>query len=155
MPRPDKYQMDRIGRHRQLHNFYDGELNLSAKQKIKFKELCDTHFDNKRKIISSIHKNRIALYSEIFSSKPDTVKIEQKIQEIGRNHSELETLTFNHFAELNSVCTPEQQDKFEKIFYDMIEISRASKCRYDEKSNRHIGHKVSKGHKREKKKNRN
>ncbi|HTN45731.1 MAG TPA: hypothetical protein VL098_05235 [Flavipsychrobacter sp.] len=56
------------------------------------------------------------------ATRPDSLMVQQMSDSIGYCQRELEVLTFYHFRELRSICNPKQQQRFNEVIHDAIEV---------------------------------
>lgn len=105
-----------------VQHFLKKELGLTDKQSEQFKEFRDQHFAQSFAIRKDIHRLKKEITDELFTSTPDTEKVEKLANEIGAKESELEKLLFHHFQDLMSVCQPEQKEKFKALVHDLLRM---------------------------------
>jgi Spy/CpxP family protein refolding chaperone len=102
--------------------FLERELGLTEQQSQQFQTLREQFFRQSNAIMQAIHQLRKAMMDELFSSSPDTQKAHKLAEEIGAKYVEQERLLFNHFLELKAVCQPAQQEKFQALMRDLLEM---------------------------------
>jgi Spy/CpxP family protein refolding chaperone len=106
--------------HRNVQNFLRNELNLSEEQLQQFKNLRKQHFEQSRFIMHEIRELKKEMMNELFESTPDTSKLEQLANEIGKRQTELGKLTSNHFLDLKSVCQVHQRRKLRALLHEFF-----------------------------------
>jgi Spy/CpxP family protein refolding chaperone len=117
-PPPHHFEMNKQGNGEE---FLENELELTEEQAKQFEELRLKHFEKTKILMDEIHRYKKEITDELFSSTPDTNKVNLLSEEIGKNEAELERLSFSHFMKLKSVCQPEQKEKFERLFHVIFE----------------------------------
>lgn len=107
-------------RHHRPH-FLEQELNLSDTQQQQFHEFRQAHFKRMGTADKAIHQHKKTIFQELTSSVPQPTKADSIAQLIGQLEAKRQQYIFEHFLELKSVCSPEQQQKFGRIFKNVIE----------------------------------
>lgn len=107
-----------------MQRFLQQELNLTEAQAQQFETLRNRFFLTSRTLMQEIHLLRKAIAAELFSASPDAQKIAAFAQAIGAKHGELERLQFTHFLELKAVCQPVQQQKFQALMRDLLDMMK-------------------------------
>jgi Spy/CpxP family protein refolding chaperone len=92
------------------------ELNLNQKQIEDFGVWGRTYRDDTKEILIEMRKIRISLFNEMSSANPDTAKMFAMADEIGEMHAQIKRLTIDHFLVIKENSTPEQFEKFVKLF---------------------------------------
>ena len=92
------------------------ELNLNPKQVQQFGELGKKFWEDTKLVLEKMHKIRLELINEMSSPNPDTAKMFSMADDIGLMHAQIKRQTINHFLILKNNCTPEQFEKFVKLF---------------------------------------
>ena len=80
-------------------------LHLSAEQARQFEQIRNEHFMRTRPLQDDIHKIRLEILDEIFSSEPNQAKIA-------------------HFQELKNTCNEDQAKELKIMLRDLIESTR-------------------------------
>lgn len=92
------------------------ELNLNPEQIKEFGILGRAYRDDTRAVLNEMHEIRMALFNEMSSANPDTEKMILMADEIGALHAQIKRQTIHHFLEIKEKSSPEQFDKFVKMF---------------------------------------
>lgn len=92
------------------------ELNLDQKQIEDFRVLGRAYRDKTKTVLVEMHEVRTALFNEMSSANPDTAKMFAMADEIGVLHAKIKHQTIEHFLEVRGKSTPEQFDRFVKLF---------------------------------------
>ena len=103
-----------------VKNFLEQELGLTPKQTKQFERLRQQHFQESQAINEEMRLSKEAIMQEVFADSPNSVKAEALAEEIGEGQAELENLRFQHFLALKSVCQPEQLEKFQRLFHELL-----------------------------------
>ena len=101
-------------------HFLERELHLTEEQAQQFEELRKEHFLQSKAINDEVHQLKSAIMEELFSSSPDSEKVERLAEEIGKKQAELEQLRFQHFLALKSLCQPEQVEKLQALIHEIV-----------------------------------
>ncbi|MES2800380.1 MAG: hypothetical protein V4638_10230 [Bacteroidota bacterium] len=93
-------------------------LQLTGTKKITIVALQDQHFKKKHQLMQKSRN----LHEELFQSfnKTDTNTAHAIINNIVENQREIEQMTFDYFQEVNSLCTPSQQVKLQKLLHEVL-----------------------------------
>jgi Spy/CpxP family protein refolding chaperone len=104
------------GRTEPPDRFMQKELSLNEQQIKEF----DSHFGRFRTetkpVVDSLRETRMKLNQEIAAERPDTVRLTQLADEIGRLEISLQKRMIRHMLETKDFLTPEQQKKFFSLF---------------------------------------
>lgn len=120
--RPPKH-----GPHFRAHDrkdILDAELNFNDEQKEKHRTLKENHFKQMRILTEEIHKNKKDLFNRLSEPTYDSLEVKALCNKIGSLQSDLEELTFYHFNDIKSICTPEQKEKLKEVNKKLIDILR-------------------------------
>ena len=96
------------------------ELKLDDNQKEEHKKLRDAHFNSMKPVFDSISASRRILYEQIKNANADDSIVNFYSGRIGRYHSEITRLTFDHFREMRSILRPEQQVKLDSLMQKVV-----------------------------------
>jgi P pilus assembly/Cpx signaling pathway, periplasmic inhibitor/zinc-resistance associated protein len=100
------------------------ELNLSDSQMEAYHELIQEH----RGEVEPLQQKMRSLKNRLFSfSTADTSIITQLTSEIGALQTEIDRSTFYHFQKVRTLCTPDQQQMFDKILAQALEAGRGGR----------------------------
>jgi hypothetical protein len=87
-----------------------------------FANLQREHFQKTKALHDHIRDLKRELFNELSVSAPDTVKAGRLAEEIGARQRELEKITFYHFLALKRLCVPEQQNKLDRLFDELVRM---------------------------------
>ncbi len=104
--------------------FLISELQLSDVQVEQFRKLRDIHFEETREIHREMNDLRQAITDELFRENPDSAKVAQWAQEVGKMHAAIENARFAHFQALKEICEPAQRDKFRSVMRELQRNNR-------------------------------
>lgn len=105
-----------------VNEFLRTELNLTTEQEAQFEAERRIHFENMRPLHDAAKEKRNELFDQISVPDNNANKIEQLSAELTAAESKKEVLTVTHFRKLRSLLSKEQQDKFDKIFKDVLRM---------------------------------
>lgn len=91
------------------------ELNLTNEQSQKFEKLRQDNFLKVDALFKSVAEKQKLLSDELSSTKSNDAKVDSIINDIMVLQGKLEKERFNHFKELISICTSDQQKKLMPI----------------------------------------
>jgi hypothetical protein len=83
-------------------------------------ELAKEFRESTIEMLMEMQNTRIELFNEISSAHPDTARMFAIADEIGILHAKIKRQTINHFLVIKEKSTPEQFDRFVKIFQRAI-----------------------------------
>jgi Spy/CpxP family protein refolding chaperone len=96
------------------------DLNFSPEQIKVLDELAKEFRESTIEMLMEMQNTRIELFNEISSAHPDTARMFAIADEIGILHAKIKRQTINHFLVIKEKSTPEQFDRFVKIFQRAI-----------------------------------
>jgi hypothetical protein len=98
-------------------NFIISELQLNATQVHQFDSLRKIHFATVDALRDEVHQ----LKDQFFSRLPQrSSTVLQLADSIGNAQTKIEISTFEHFQALRDLCTPQQQQKFDRIIQEVL-----------------------------------
>jgi Spy/CpxP family protein refolding chaperone len=100
------------------------ELLLSTEQVKKFDEIRKRYFEKETELKRQIKNAKDAMNEEMYSINTNDSKIIVLAREISENEYKIELLRFNQAKELKSVCTKDQQKKFELLIKEIRDYFR-------------------------------
>ena len=100
------------------------QLQLSAEQAQQFEQIRNKHFIRTMPLQDDIHKIRLDLLDEIFSSEPNQTKIQSLYTDLENKQRQFNELLFEHFQELKNTCNKEQVEELKIMLRDLIESTR-------------------------------
>jgi hypothetical protein len=92
-------------------------LNFSESQNQAYEELIVGHRDSIRQLDEEMMIARNGLYSQL--SKNDQVAVDSQLVVIGRLQQQIESVHFNHFADIRELCNEQQVGEFNKMTDDL------------------------------------
>ncbi|HUS02243.1 MAG TPA: periplasmic heavy metal sensor [Chitinophagaceae bacterium] len=98
------------------------ELNLNSDQQNKLRSLAKQHHEQSLKIREGIKSARHDLFKLLQQPAIDDSTKRSAADNVAKDLEQLDLLTFDHFKEVRSICTPEQQKKFDKIIEDVLQM---------------------------------
>lgn len=101
-------------------DFLAHELHFTPEQQKQFGSMRETHHQRIHAIQDSLHALREQFFDEL--SAPNASRADSLAAQIGRMQAEIEKLTFDHFRTIRSLCTPEQQKKFDMVIEDALKM---------------------------------
>lgn len=102
-------------------DFVQKELNFSTEQQQQYIQLFKVHRNQVRSLRDSMRSAKDDFLSLITNSTLDTAEIERRAATIAAIDKRLDILTLYHFLQVKSICTPEQQSKFDKIIHTIVQ----------------------------------
>jgi len=106
--------------HHKNQHFLEAELELSDAQQEQFRNFREEHFGRMEKADQQIHQYKKAMFQELVAPESNHSIVDSVTQQIGKWESTRQQYIFQHFQELKSVCNPKQQEKFGKVFQNVI-----------------------------------
>lgn len=123
-------------------DFVRRELDFTKEQVEELNQLDRNLQENYQKVMQMLCQNRYKLLNELAKPNPSRRELSRISQTIGRLHWGLKNQTVRHLLNVKKVCTPEQTQKLNKIFIEILEINKScvrckKKCTQQEKCKRY------------------
>ncbi|MBW6491763.1 MAG: hypothetical protein K0B15_11290 [Lentimicrobium sp.] len=96
------------------------ELGFTDEQAEELKISRDMLRQNINPHFGEIKRMNQILIDEVLKEEPDTLLIESLCREIGENHAQMRYHSAKHLIEMRTIATPDQYDKLEGFFREMI-----------------------------------
>jgi Spy/CpxP family protein refolding chaperone len=96
------------------------EIGLSGKTKDKVLSMQEIHFREKQKLIETGRDLHEKLFRSFSDPNKDSSDVRNIIDQIVENQRETEQMTFDYFKQVNALCTPEQQEKLQKLIHEVL-----------------------------------
>lgn len=100
------------------------ELKFTKEQTAKFEELVDAHRNAMRELDEKNRTVREEYFSLLSKDSVDVKKKEELEMTIAANQKGIDVVTFDHFKQVRSLCTPEQKKHFDEIIGDILKHMR-------------------------------
>jgi len=100
------------------------ELGLSGIQAEKIKEIRASFFKKEKVLEEIIRSERDSVNVGMFNKNTNEDEIKTLARNIADNEYQMELLRFEQAQELKSICTPEQQEMFEKLVLEIRDYFR-------------------------------
>jgi len=97
------------------------QLNLAPEQEKIFDQDRHQYMIEARSIMDNLNQKRNEFIQELTVPEPDTIRLQQIADSIGRLHVELKMATLHHFMKLKSICNPEQQKTLNEMFRHFVQ----------------------------------
>lgn len=110
--------------YRDVSNVLKSELELSANQVKQFDAIRNAYFNKEVKLKQIIKDDKDAMNVEMFNRNTDELKIMFLARRIASNEYQMELLRFKQSKELKTICTPQQQEKFENLVKEIRDYFR-------------------------------
>jgi Spy/CpxP family protein refolding chaperone len=104
--------------------FVERELGLTDAQKKIFSDLREKHMQKMTAIAREQHELRRSMFDLLKQESPDQDEVRRKADAIGQKETEVALETFDHFRQLRTSCTPEQQIKLDSIIREVLRTIR-------------------------------
>lgn len=96
------------------------ELGFNEHQQKDFMESRIKFRANARPLFMEIRQLNAAIMEETLKDKPDTIKLGALSLEIGGLQARAKQFTVRHLLEVKSIATPDQQDKLEAFYRELL-----------------------------------
>ena len=90
------------------------QLQFTEEQQQRYEEIIANHRSRIGELEHELHGEKDALY-QLLSGDANKQKIDSAYQAIANTHQQIESTHFNHFLDIRSICTPEQQPLFNEL----------------------------------------
>jgi Spy/CpxP family protein refolding chaperone len=98
-----------------LEIFLAEELKLSEAQVDAFHAIRKQHFDSVHPILDRMNDSLELLISEAFNPDRDPDRVKELNQNTADIHAQMDYALYDHFVQLNEICTPEQRGRLKKL----------------------------------------
>lgn len=102
-----------------LREFLKDSLNFNDQQLAQYDELRQTNRENMRPLFEDLGKAKMAYYQFINRDSTDTAG-QSAAALIGEKQKALDMAFFNHFRQVRTLCTPEQQVRYDSAVQQII-----------------------------------
>lgn len=106
----------------EIGNYLMHELKFTEAQKNQFEQMRDEH----RHEIDGLRKKSREMHDSFFdllgNSQADSNNVNQMADSITSLQKEIEISTFYHFQKVRTICTREQQEKFDEIIKEALSM---------------------------------
>lgn len=98
------------------------ELNLDSAQQQQLIVFRDEHRSGTREIREKNREAKETFFNLLAKEGITAAEIDQAATVSARYDAELSKITFDHFKKIRSICTPEQQKKFDEIIHEVLRM---------------------------------
>lgn len=103
-------------------NFLIKELQLNEGQQQQYQKLVIEHREGANELRSKIRSAKERMFDLIKEPNTSDSTKQQIAKEVSSYSMELELLTLHHFEKVRTICTPEQQKKFDAILHEIASM---------------------------------
>ncbi|MBN2272893.1 MAG: periplasmic heavy metal sensor [Bacteroidales bacterium] len=96
--------------------YFCDQLDLDADQMRTFRNVNTVFRQQARDITIDLALYRRQMLTEMAAGHSDTNRLYRLSDSIGHLHSDLKKLTFRYYLDIKSICSPQQQEKLERLF---------------------------------------
>jgi Spy/CpxP family protein refolding chaperone len=100
------------------------ELELTGDQQEQMDDILNHFRDSSATLVSELRQNRLALMEELQSDLPDTLRMLQLSEEIGKTQARMTRLAASQYLHIRSICDPEQQQALSNVYCDLFGCPR-------------------------------
>lgn len=104
----------------QVFEYVVKELQLNHQQQDAYAQLRIEHQQGQRMISDSMRMVKDAFFALLKDPNVSDSLVSVNARKAADMEMQLEQLTFKHFQKVRAICTPEQQQKFDKIIEDVL-----------------------------------
>ncbi len=97
-------------------------LALDSLQQVQYLTLIKAHRDGANTIKKELKNAKDALFHLLADSTVNEIVVEQAADRAAAKETELDLLTFKHFQQVRSICTPQQKIKFDTIIESVVKM---------------------------------
>jgi protein CpxP len=101
--------------------FLSHELGLSEQQREQYSHLRDEHHHAVEELQEKGREMRHHFF-ELLKQENNSTMVDQLAADIAGNQKQIELITFEHFQKVRSICTPEQQKKFDEVIQEALRM---------------------------------
>lgn len=111
--------------HEDAGHYLNRSLQLTDEQEHQYRGMREAHHEHVMMIHDRVRGYKQNLYHLLASAaSKDTMVIYPYIDSIAAAQREIELITYVHFRELRSICTSQQQQKFDQVIGEALERLR-------------------------------
>jgi protein CpxP len=111
------------GPHRlDVFSFLCKELQFTEQQQGQYENLRNEHHQSIERIQQKATRFRERFFDLIHTSPTDSIQVKQLADSIASTQQKIELTTFYHFQKVRTICTPEQQKKFDEVIQDALRM---------------------------------
>ncbi|MBL0134931.1 MAG: periplasmic heavy metal sensor [Chitinophagaceae bacterium] len=103
-------------------DFLIKELKLNSNQQQEYQKLIVDHREAAEVLRTKIREAKDVLFEMIKEPNTSDSAKQKQAKEISGYSEELELLTLHHFEKVRTLCTPEQQKKFDDILHQVTSM---------------------------------
>lgn len=96
------------------------ELGFDEGQQERFHQSHDNFRKGSRPVFMEMRRLNAAIIDEVSKDQPDTAALRQMSLRAGELHSRIKMNTIRHLLEVGEIATPEQQEKLDLFYRDLI-----------------------------------
>lgn len=100
------------------------ELSLNDAQVNKLDDIRKRYYIKKIDLKKTIKAYKDEMNEEMFRKITDDAKVKTLAKKVAEGEYQMELLRYEQAKELKSICTPEQQEKFEKLVKEIRDYFR-------------------------------
>jgi Spy/CpxP family protein refolding chaperone len=100
------------------------ELGLTEEQQTNFKQLKEAHFNTTKPLYDSLRAARTAFFTLLKEENVSDSMLTSYSQRVNEKQMAIDKILFAHFKKVRSLCTPEQQPKFDAFVQKMMQRGR-------------------------------
>jgi Spy/CpxP family protein refolding chaperone len=101
-------------------SFLTKELNFTSAQQKQFEQLRNEHQQQVRSIRDSIRVAKDLFFGLMNNDKVSDEDLQDAAAKAGNYQQQLDIITFKHFQKVKAICTPTQEQHFDKIIQQVI-----------------------------------
>jgi len=103
-----------------VFEFLTHELKLSEQQQQQYEQMRDEHHAT----VEGLQKNSRQLHRQYFEllhgNLADSIQVNSMADSIASIQKQIDLITFYHFQKVRTICTPEQQKKFDEVIDEAL-----------------------------------
>lgn len=105
-----------------INHYLATELKLTPEQQQQLRDLSERDRGVKEAAEDEVKRLRRDLFLQLSTNNPDTAKIHELAEQIGRLHVTLEMNASKHFGAIRNICNDEQKKHFDEIIGNLAEM---------------------------------
>jgi len=114
---PGGKRNDRGGREAMMRTFLQKDVGFSDQQLAQYDELSKTHKENIKPSFEAMRNNREQEMKTLSAQGFSDSAVQMAAEKSASMQKEMVKNMFLHFRDIRKLCTPEQQPKFDSLFY--------------------------------------
>lgn len=113
---------DGPGHRPDLFHFMVNELQMTKEQEAQYDVMRRAHHEKVVELQEASRKLHDKFFNLLQGAETDSILVNQLADSIASNQKQVDLITFRHFQQVRSICTPPQQKKFDEVIDEAMSM---------------------------------